>query len=291
MLSARGNMELNVYSTSVEILNFEDFRHYLKAAVEDLRARGQFSYRKFSAHAGFSSPNFLLLLIQGERNLSAEGAAKLGMAFGLKGLRLQFFKALVQFNQSTTPQQRFEHSQSLLKFKAKLNIQFIEEDQSEYFKKWIHVAIRELLLLEPQIKTDEICKRLKPAVKKADVEHSLALLQNLKLITKADNGWIVNRQTVATGSQLVTASAFCYHQQMIELGQQSLQTFAREQRYISGSTVSLSWENFKAIQAKIAELRSEILALSEIEQNKDEVFQFNFQLFPLTLKNTKKDSV
>ena len=283
-------MEPNMYSTSVEILKYEDFRHYLKAAVEDLRCRGQFSYRKFSSHAGFSSPNFLLLLIQGDRNLSEAGATKLGMAFGLKGLKLQFFKALVQFNQCTAPQQRFKHSQTLLKFKAKLNIQFIEEDQSEYFQKWIHVAIRELLLLEPKITMDEILKRLRPSVKKQEIENSLILLTKLKLIERNADQCSVSHQSVSTGSQFVTASAFRYHQEMIELGKDSLQNFPRDQRYISGSTVSLSWDNFKTIQAKIAELRSEILALSEIDQNKEEVFQINFQLFPLTLKNTKKDS-
>lgn len=286
----RGNMEQNMYSTSVEILNYEDFRLYLKAAVDDLRTHGNFSYRKFSAHAGFSSPNFLLLLIQGERNLSEDGAIKLGSAFGLKSTRLQFFKDLVKFNQSTTPQERFNYSQNLLKFKAKLNIQFIEDEQTEYFKKWIHVAVRELLIIHPTIKTEDIYKRMQPQVKKSEAEQALLLLKNLKLISEQDGCWNVSSNTIATGSQFVAASAYLYHDQMITLGRESLERFPREQRYITGSTVSLSWENYKHVQQKIAELRSEILALSEVDQNKEEVFQINFQLFPLTLKNPTKDS-
>lgn len=282
-------MEQNMYSTAVNVLHYEDFRQYLKAAVEDLRLRGQFSYRKFSAHAGFSSPNFLLLLIQGERNLSDEGALKLGAAFGLKGLKLNFFKDLVRFNQCTQPAERFEFSQNLLKFKAKLNIHFIEDEKTEYFKKWVHVAIRELLLISPTLTTDEITRRLKPTVKKSEVEESLQLLQHLKMISFDNGQWLVSSKTVASGSQFVAASAYCYHQQMIEHGQKSLERFPREERYISGSTVSLSWDNFNTIQKKIAELRSEILALSEVDTNKEEVFQVNFQLFPLTLKKTKKE--
>lgn len=291
MLFARGHMEQNVYSTTVDVLQFEDFRLYLKTAVEDLRSRGQFSYRKFSTHAGFSSPNFLLLLIQGERNLSEDGAEKLGSAFGLRHHRLSFFKDLVKFGQSSTPHERFEFSQSLLKFKAKLNIYFIEDEQTEYFKKWIHVAIRELLLIDPTITEDEIAKRMKPTVKKSEVQESLQLLQNLKMIFFKDEKWQVNAKTVSSGSQFVAASAYCYHHQMIELGQKSLERFSKQERYISGSTISLSWDNFKAVQKKISELRSEILALSEIDSNKEEVFQVNFQLFPLTFKKTKKDNL
>jgi uncharacterized protein (TIGR02147 family) len=273
-----------MYSTNVEILKYDNYRSYLKDAVEDLRSQKIFSYRKFSHAAGFTSPNFLLLLIQGERNLSQASADKLGTAFGLKNIKLQFFKELVQFNQSTNPSERFEKMQNLLKVKAKLSVHFIEDDTAEYLSQWIHSAIRELLIVSPYITEDEISQRLSPHIKIQEVKKSLNLLLKLNLIQQTEQGYQTTSTSLSTGHEFVSASAFAYHDQMIQLGKESLQRFPRHQRNITGTTLSLSWENFQIIQKKIQDLRSEILAMSEIDQNKEEVFQFNFQLFPLTLK-------
>ena len=273
-----------MYSTNIEILKYDNYRSYLKDAVEELRTQKIFSYRKFSKAAGFTSPNFLLLLIQGERNLSQNSADKLGAAFGLKNIKLQFFKDLVLFNQSSNPAERFEKMQNLLKVKAKINVHFIEDDTAEYLSQWIHSAVRELLIISPNLTLEEISQRLSPSVKLIEVHKSIKLLEKLNLIQKSELGYQVTSTSLSTGNEFISASAFAYHDQMIQLGKESLQRFPRHQRNIAGTTLSLSWKNFQIIQSKIQDLRSEILSLSEIDEHKEEVFQFNFQLFPLTLK-------
>ena len=50
-----------------------DYRAYLREMVTYLKAsRPQFSYRYFSRIAGFTSPNFLKLVAEGQRNLTPD---------------------------------------------------------------------------------------------------------------------------------------------------------------------------------------------------------------------------
>ena len=65
-----------------------------------------FSYRSFARAAGFSSPNYLKLVIDGQRNLTAEMAARFAQACGLLGSAADYFCTLVAFNQArSAPEQ------------------------------------------------------------------------------------------------------------------------------------------------------------------------------------------
>ena len=273
-----------MYSTNIEILKYDNYRTFLKDVVQEQRNLNQFSYRKFAKYSGFSSPNFLLLLIQGERNLSQDSSKKLGQALGLKNIRLSFFSELVDFNQSTNPSERYEKLQNLLKYRSKLNVEFIEDEIADYLSQWLHSAIRELLIINSNLTIDEISCRLSPSVTKSEIQKSISLLKSLNLISEENGKIKVLQNNLSTNHEFVTASAYAYHRQMIQLALESLDRYARHQRNITATTVSLSWDNFQKIQKKIQDLRSEIMAISEIDQNKEEVFQFNFQLFPLSLK-------
>ncbi len=66
------------------IYNFSDYRDFLKDRYRQLKeADPVFSFRHFSKQAGFGSPNYLKLVMDGKRNLSAEAVFKFA-----KGLRL-----------------------------------------------------------------------------------------------------------------------------------------------------------------------------------------------------------
>ena len=69
---------------SSNIYNFTDYREFLKDRYRQLKINDPlFSFRHFSKSAGFGSPNYLKLVMDGKRNLSAEAIAKFA-----KGLRL-----------------------------------------------------------------------------------------------------------------------------------------------------------------------------------------------------------
>lgn len=62
----------------VEVYGYLDYRAFLADLYTAKKARG-FSYRSFSRRAGLSSPNYLKLVIDGQRNLSAKMAERFAL--------------------------------------------------------------------------------------------------------------------------------------------------------------------------------------------------------------------
>ena len=61
-----------------------------------------------------------------------------------------------------------------------------------------------------------------------------------------------------------------------------------EDRDISTLTISTSRECLALIREKLSEIRREIIELVRKEEKTEEVFQLNFQIFPLTQNRTRK---
>src|SRR3989338_3815356 len=89
------------------IFEYDNYREYLRGLYDHLKvARGHFSYRYFSRMAGFRSPNFLKLVIDGDRNLSGESIEKFIKALKIQNKEAIFFRNLVLLNQSETLEEK-----------------------------------------------------------------------------------------------------------------------------------------------------------------------------------------
>ena len=76
---------------------FLDYRAYLRAFYEEAKQRCAFSYRAFARRAKLRSPNYLKLVIDGERNLSPAMSQRFAEACGLSGEAVEYFQELVGF--------------------------------------------------------------------------------------------------------------------------------------------------------------------------------------------------
>lgn len=90
---------------------YTDYRHYLRDFYEYKRQLSRkdlrpYSYATFAAGADIKSPNYLKLIIDGQRNLSREMAVKFSKALALSKEELEEFLALVDFTQATEPLER-----------------------------------------------------------------------------------------------------------------------------------------------------------------------------------------
>src|SRR5690242_8118531 len=85
--------------SGIDVFEYLDHRAYLRDYYLEQKARGRgFSYRVFSRRAGLRSPNYLKLVIDGERNLTREMAVRFASACGLSDEEGEFFVDLVEFN-------------------------------------------------------------------------------------------------------------------------------------------------------------------------------------------------
>ena len=84
-----------------------DYRRYLKDLYKKLKeTTNHFSFRYFAKAAGLKAPNYLKLVMDGERNLSQDGIRKFCKGLKLNKGEQEFFENLVHMNQSKTDEEK-----------------------------------------------------------------------------------------------------------------------------------------------------------------------------------------
>lgn len=280
-----------MYSTNLSIFTFDDYRRFLQESVIQIRRQSnEFSFRKFSRAAGFASPNFLKLVMEGDRNLSTQGAQKIAQAFSLKSKEQTYFQRLVAANQANTYTKKIELMGNLARSKSFLQSQPLVAQQFDYYSHWHNIPLREMLSLPKGPQTaEQLAKAFKPAISAEAAEKSLARLQSLGFIFKGQDGrWQMTHQTLMSGNDVVNTGVSSFHLEMIRLGSEALERFPKTEREISSATVAISSQKFELIREKIRMLKQEILEMSAVEENADTVVQINFQLFPFMDLNKEK---
>ena len=95
--------KLNIYS-------YEDFRAYLKDLVQELKdLKPDLTMRKIADLAGFGSPSYLKMIIDGKRKLSEESFLSLCEVFTIKDKEKTFLHTLVNFNQCKDPDSKKDY--------------------------------------------------------------------------------------------------------------------------------------------------------------------------------------
>jgi len=266
------------------IYSYINYRTYLKDWFEEKKlANPKFSYRVMARLAGFSSPNFLKLVMMGQRNLSKEGIGKVSEALHLKVKDDKFFETLVQFNQCHTREEKEQFYNQLCLFKAFSRIQKLETDGYEYLSNWYHVAIRELVALS-NFKEDPawISKRLNKLVSEKEVKKSLELLVDLGLVERADNGRLKQTsKNLATEPEVFDLSIANFHDNMIALAADSIDADPST-RDISSVTVAMDQKTYLEARRRVQDFRKELNVLLSNCKSPDAVYQINFQIFGLT---------
>ena len=101
------------------VMQYSDFREFLRDFYQERKPYG-FSFREFSKLAGYSSPVFLKLVIEGKANLSERGTERVANATGLVGADVEYFRILVAMNQSKKAEEKKGYTLSFLPFSSVL---------------------------------------------------------------------------------------------------------------------------------------------------------------------------
>ena len=266
------------------IHSYLDYRQFLRDRFRKLKKTGKATHRSLSKKAGFASPNFLKLVMEGERNLSERSIAQVAGAFDLNDREREFFAALVRFNQAKGLEEKEALYQELKLRRPDLSLKRLEHSQFDYLKDWHTVAIREMVALEGfREDPDWIAQRLGQRVSPAQVKRSLKLLDRLGLLGRdAKNRLIPNQAPLSSGDEVSSLAAYSFHQGMLDQAKRALRETPTEQRDISSVTLAVSAETLKKVKRKIQAFRKEILAMSQGNGKAEAIYQMNIQLFNLS---------
>lgn len=267
----------------LSIFTYTDYRAFLRDAYTQAKqTTPAFSYRYFSRKAGFASPNFLKLVIEGKRNLSADSIPKFSQAFKLPRRERRFFEILVHFNQSGNPEEQAFYYQQLLAFSEYAEAQTLAEEQYEYLSHWYYPAIQELVTLPDfEESPDWIVHTLRAEITPAQARAALECLQRLGLLTRNGDGVLTPAEPHwTTGDSARAAAAYSYHQQMLVQAGQALKIQPAADREFGAITMAVNRAQIKQLKNAIRDFRRSVMNLvGRPTDPATAVYQLSIQLF------------
>lgn len=280
-------------AAEIDVFAYLDYRAYLRDYYNARKAAGRgFSYRSFSRRAGLKSPNYLKLVMDGERNLSADMAERFAQACGLKDDEVRYFVDLVNFGQAASLAERNQHYGRLTGFQRYRNAHKLDLAHAAYYSAWYMPAIRELVA-RADFRADPswIAEQLIPPIAPTEAARALETLLELGLLVKDEGG--VLRQAdalLSTGPETRGLHIASYHRAMMQRAMESIDLVPAHQRDISSLTLCLGEAGLRAFKERVQRFRKELLELSALEPKPEQVVQINFQLFPLSRGRTEGKS-
>lgn len=265
------------------IVKYSDYRLYLADYYEyKKRLRPGFSFRKFSAMAGFKSPNYLQLVIKGERRFSDEAAMAVAEALKLSKSESEVFRALVKQDLAETDSERDEAESLRLASIKRILAKEIPAAQKEILSRWYHLLVRELTFLpEFEPTGDFISKRLNGLISEEQGEESIRLLVRAGFL-KSENGKLVPTDPVVDTGDEVFLHGFMqrHHSETLKVWSQNLDRFSPIDQELGLLNIPISSDKIPELKKRIRKFQDEIIGWVQSESNADRVVQLGTYLIP-----------
>ena len=268
------------------IVEYTDFRLYMRDFYEERKRCSAFSWREFSKVAGFSSPSYMKVVCDGKSNLSRIGIERTGAAMGLSGFEMDYFREMVVFGQAESEDKKKETYERMLAMAKAHKVRVLEGDLFEYYESWRNPVLRELAPIMPGATPGELAKMCYPEVSAQEVQQSLHFLTKAGLLKKDSENFVQSETSLRGTTDATRLAMRGMHRIMSRLATPALE-LPKEVRNFSGVTMGLSRDSFGKIEKVLDECRQKIIEIAAEEKNIEQVYRVNLQLFPLT-KNVKE---
>ena len=216
-------MEISIGFPLVE--KYRDYRKFLKDYYSFKKnSRSSFSFRHFSQKAGLKSPNYLQLVMKGERNLSETMADQVGAAMDLTSNQKKYFVSLVRQENAKTDDELLKAQEVSLVALKKLVSKYINKDNEKILSEWHYLLIRELVVLPDFEPTGEyISEKLQKLIKPHEGEKALRFLIEAGFLKEESGRWKILDPVLDTGDTLFTDELIKkYHSQNLKIWSENL---------------------------------------------------------------------
>lgn len=275
-------------SQTTDVFDFLDYREFLKKHAAELKQKNRLTLRQFASKAGIKAPGYLKMVIEARRNLSHKTAQQFAKALRLNEKEADYFVTLVRYNQTTHPDQKKKDFEKLNKLLPRSRTFLKEKKENRYFSRPYYACIREMVALS-DFKDDPkwIARRCIPPISPGQAREAINTLLDLGLLKRNQDGRLVQTESfVHTNDKNTQAiETYHYHQAMLDKACVALGELPQEQRNYYALTLPLTKELFHEIIDDFYEFRDRMVKkANECRRTPDEVYQINFQLFPVTRK-------
>lgn len=248
--------------------------------------RSGFSYRQFSSLLGLKSPNFLQLVISGERNLSPQLAAKLCRALQLSSSERSYFLALVRLESAKTNRDKEEAERWRRISLRKILTTPMSKVHEQLFSRWHHMLVRELVFLPDfEFSGDYVSKKLGGLVSPADGEESLKLLLRAGFIVIDQGKYLAANPVLDSGNEIFTHELMQkHHGETLAVWGKNLSKLPAKDQELGVLHIPLSSEKIPELKNRIRRFQDEIIGWLECEKKPDRLVQLGTYLISFTEK-------
>jgi uncharacterized protein (TIGR02147 family) len=266
----------------IKIYDYTNYRRFLEDFYREKKSLNPaFSYRNFAIRAGFKAKSFIKMVISGHKNLSEESMRKINRVLKLSPKKFSYFQLIVAFNQAKSVKLRNYYFEKLTSFNARNPGRLMKNREFEYFSRWYHSTIRELVTFKDfDGDYESLGKMVHPRISARQARQSVELLINLGLIKKTKTGYVQTDTLLSTGDEVQSLAVSNFHIQNMALVTEAIDTCSESMRDISGIIMGLSGHSVGLIKSEIQKFRKKLMTIAGSEKSPDRVYHVNFQMFP-----------
>ena len=275
-----------------EIVEYTDYRKFIQDYYDERKRSSAFTWREFARDAGFTSPVYLKYVCEGKKNLSIGAAGSVANAMGLAGFESTYFVLMVSYAHAKSDKAKRAAFEERCALAQAHKVRVLGGEEFDYFKSWKNPVLRELAPNMPGAKPLEMAHACKQKISAAEVSETLDFLVKANLLKKDRNGnYRQTEKSVSMGPvDAVPVAAREMQRQMGEFAVKALDMPLSE-RDMSGLTLGLTRNAYERIRKEIADFRRRIVAIATEDEETEQVYRMNLQLFPLSERLEKKKGV
>jgi uncharacterized protein (TIGR02147 family) len=236
---------------------------------------------------GFASPNYLRLILNGEKNLGDKSIQMIAQAFALKKKEKDYFYNLVKFNQEKDEQKKNTFFLQLSHYSSRSTIVKLTCEHCEYFKQWYYPVVREIICdCKEPLEYDSIGERIRPQITGAKVKKSVELLIKLGFVAINNEGVYKKCDPVIkTDNYAMMLAVKNYHKAIIDLAGKAVDECDSLQQELSAVTAKISKKGVVKLKSRIQSFREELLQIITEDQDVDRIYQINLHMYPVSISD------
>ncbi|MFW7380959.1 MAG: TIGR02147 family protein [Oligoflexus sp.] len=271
--------------TKLSIYGYTDYSKYLLDYYEQRKTshRG-YSYRIFSRDAGFSSPNILKLVIDGQRKIGPASVDKFIQGLGLSGPMAEYFRVLVQLKDAKHVEDKKRLLQVLTRLTPHQKRRFLNPESIEFLSHWLYPVLREMVELRSFSDDPHwIARRLVGRTTVAEISKALNFLKKHGFVRKGGDGlYHVQDAMVLSSDEVKSLAVRQFHQVILQQSKEMLEDLDMQDREYGSLIIKLPDHALDELKQKLKSFRSELhrWALEQEDLERSQVVQVNFQMYP-----------
>jgi len=267
----------------IEVYDYSDFRKFLGDYYELNKVLNSgFSYRYLAQKANINSAPFYKHIIEGKRNLTRSTIIKTAIALKLNDREAEYFEYLVFFNQARTIEEKNSHFDKLMALQKAKKVYKVKEDNYEYYSKWYHCVIRELVVMDDfNGNFSKVVGKIKSRITPKQARDSVNLLLKLGFLKKENGKYIQTEPVISAGQNIKSYKVIQFQINMLRRAIDIYDKKNTGDRLMSSTTYALSENSYELLKKKIRNFKIQLQEIVRLEENPSKVYQMNVNFFPL----------